>query len=142
MLRLSVIAAAVLLSTSLALAHESESAAPPPKKPDGPPARVSLTERGAMLVDLNGMTLYYFDRDDSGRKSACNDGCVQRWVPLPAPDNAEPDGDFTVIVRNDGSKMWAYRYRPLYTSRADKAPGEVNGVDQSAPLWHVARPAY
>jgi predicted lipoprotein with Yx(FWY)xxD motif len=142
MLRFSVIAAAVLLSSSLALAHESESAAPPPKKPDGPPARVALTEHGALLVDLNGMTLYYFDRDDSGRKSACNDACVQRWAPLAAPDDAQPDGDFTVIVRNDGSKMWAYRYRPLYTSHADKAPGEVNGADQSAPLWHVARPAY
>jgi predicted lipoprotein with Yx(FWY)xxD motif len=37
--------------------------------------------------------------------------------------------------------MWAYRYRPLYTSQYDKAPGDVNGFD-GANLWHVARPAY
>jgi predicted lipoprotein with Yx(FWY)xxD motif len=34
--------------------------------------------------------------------------------------------------------MWAYRYRPLYTSQSDQAPGDVYGFD---PHWHVARPA-
>jgi predicted lipoprotein with Yx(FWY)xxD motif len=138
MLRLAILA--IFLSTHFALAHESEPAAPPPKKqPDGPPAQVVFSDRGARLVDPKGMTLYYFDRDDSGRKSACNDKCAERWIPFSAPDDAKPSGDFTVIVRNDGSKMWAYRYRPLYTSYADKAPGETNGLDA---LWHVARPAF
>jgi predicted lipoprotein with Yx(FWY)xxD motif len=48
-------------------------------------------------------------------------------------------GDYTVITRNDGKKMWAYRYRPLYTSQKDAAPGDVNG-DDPTQLWHVARP--
>ena len=48
--------------------------------------------------------------------------------------------DDTVIVRSDKSKMWAYRYRPLYTSRDDHAPGDANGSDPSN-LWHIARPA-
>jgi len=87
------------------------------------------------------MTLYYFDKDDSGNKSNCNGQCNERWVPYAAPANAQATGDFTVIIRNDGSRMWAYRYRPLYTSQRDKAPGDANGADAQT-LWHIARPAY
>ena len=75
-----------------------------------------------MLTDTKGMTLYYFDRDDTGNKSNCNGKCNERWVPLTASKDDQPTGDFTVITRDDGSKMWAYRYRPLYTSQADKTP--------------------
>jgi len=148
MFRFVTITAAVLLSmgpfsASLALAHGSESSAPPPpkKEPQTTPVQVVFTDRGAMLTDPSGMTLYYFDKDDSGNKSTCNGKCAERWIPLAAPADAQPTGDFTLIVRNDGSKMWAYRYRPLYTSHADKAPGEANGTD-TAQLWHIARPTY
>ncbi len=85
------------------------------------------------------MTLYYFDRDVSGNKSACNGRCTEKSIPVAAPGNAEAQGDFTVITRNDGSKMWAFRYRPLYTSPADHAPGDANGYDPEK-LWHIARP--
>jgi predicted lipoprotein with Yx(FWY)xxD motif len=142
MLRHVMIAAAILLSASVALAHESESAPPPPKKgPQEAPAQVISTSRGIMLVDPKGMTLYYFDRDNSGTKSNCDAACTQRWTPLAAPADAQPTGDFTVIVRSDGSKMWAYRYRPLYTSTTDKAPGDANGAGATT-LWHIARPTY
>jgi predicted lipoprotein with Yx(FWY)xxD motif len=142
MIRFLMIAAALLLGASEALAHGSEAAPPPPKKgPPTSPVQVVSTERGTMFVDPKGMTLYYFDKDDSGNKSNCNGKCNERWVPYAAPADAEAFGDFTVIVRNDGSKMWAYRYRPLYTSQQDKAPGDANGADASM-LWHIARPAY
>jgi predicted lipoprotein with Yx(FWY)xxD motif len=136
------IAAALLLAASPALAHESESAPPPPKKgPQEAPAQVISTSHGIMLVDPKGMTLYYFDRDDSGNKSNCDAACTQRWKPLAAPADAQATGDFTIIARSDGSKMWAYRYRPLYTSAIDKAPGDANGADATT-LWHIARPTY
>jgi predicted lipoprotein with Yx(FWY)xxD motif len=141
MFRLLLIAAAVLLSANQALAHGSESAPPPMKKGPSAPAQVVQTSAGAILVDLKGMTLYYFDRDDSGNKSNCDGKCAERWVPLAASADAEATGDFTVITRNDGSKMWAYRYRPLYTSQTDKAPGDANGAAASTQ-WHIARPAY
>jgi predicted lipoprotein with Yx(FWY)xxD motif len=139
MFRLIMIVAAMLVSAESALAngHESSSSAPPPPKQEGPPARAVVTKQGPMLVDLNGMTLYYFERDTSGNKSNCNGKCAEAWMPLAAAANATASGDFTVIIRTDGSKMWAYRYRPLYTSQADKAAGDVNGVD---PAWHIARP--
>jgi len=142
MFRSLLIATAVLLSASQALAHGSESAPPPMKKgPQEMPVQVVQTSAGTMLVDLKGMTLYYFDRDDSGNKSNCNGKCTERWVPLAASKDAQATGDFTVITRNDGSKMWAYRYRPLYTSQTDKAPGDANGAAASTQ-WHIARPAY
>lgn len=133
------VAAAVLFAaeTALASGHGASSETPPPPKQEGPPARIATTKKGYMLVDLQGMTLYYFDRDDSGNKSTCDGKCTEQWKPLAAPADAKASGDFTVIIRSDGSKMWAYRYRPLYTSQADKAPGDVNGFAQQ---WHVARP--
>jgi predicted lipoprotein with Yx(FWY)xxD motif len=143
MFRFLVIATALLLSAGEALAgHGGEEAAPPPKK-EAPlfPVQVVQTKKGRMLVDPKGMTLYYFEHDTSGNKSTCDGKCTERWIPLAATADAEAKGDFTVIIRNDGNKMWAYRYRPLYTSHADKEPGDANGHD-SANLWHIARPAY
>jgi len=143
MLRLICIAAALLLSANGAFAHGDEPAAAPPKKELPPlfPAKVAQGKSGPILVDNKGMTLYTFDRDSSGTKSACDAKCTERWTPLAAPADAVPKGDFTVVTRSDGSKMWAYRFLPLYTSQADKAPGDANGFD-GANLWHVARPTF
>jgi|SRR5579871_1840001 len=143
MIRFVTVAVVLLLSATEALAHGEEAAPPPPPKsgPKSLPAQVMSTKRGTILADPKGMTLYYFDKDDSGNKSTCNGACSESWIPYAAPADAQAMGDFTVIVRSDGSKMWAYRYRPLYTSHRDKSPGEVNGFDPSN-LWHIARPAF
>jgi len=135
------IVATMLVSTGIALAngHESSAPAPPPKDDGATKPRVSATKTGRRLIDPKGMTLYYFDRDESGNKSTCDGKCAETWIPLAAPSNAEAQGDFTVITRSDGSKMWAYRYRPLYTSPADRAPGDTNGRDPDK-LWHIAWP--
>jgi predicted lipoprotein with Yx(FWY)xxD motif len=141
MLRLAVMAAALLLSAGEAFAHDEEPAPPPKKETPMFPVMVVQTRKGQIFVDANGMTLYTFDRDTSGRTSTCEGKCTELWIPLAASANAEAKGDFTVITRSDGSKMWAYRYRPLYTSQSDHAPGDINGFD-AANLWHVARPAF
>ena len=134
-------AAAALLLSGQVLANGHGSDAPPPPKPDATtaPARVILTKQGPKLVDLKGMTLYYYERDTSGKTSNCDGKCAQSWTPLSAPTDAKAVGDFTVITRNDGSKMWAYRYRPLYTSPADKEPGDTNG-NATTLQWRIARP--
>ncbi|CUT09752.1 Orf21 putative lipoprotein [Bradyrhizobium sp.] len=140
MFRFLIAATAIALSTAPALANgHGGGDAPPPPKPATSPAKVILTKQGPTLVDLNGMTLYYYERDTTGKTSNCNGKCVESWVPLSATADAKAIGDFTVISRNDGSKMWAYRYRPLYTSPADKAPGEANG-NATTLQWRVARP--
>jgi predicted lipoprotein with Yx(FWY)xxD motif len=136
----TVMVAAILLAAGAANAHEE--APPPPPKKEAPkvPIKFAETKRGTVLANSDGMTLYYFDRDDSGTTSTCDGKCTEKWIPLKAVDDSKPQGDFTVMVRNDKSKMWAYRNRPLYTSRDDKAAGDVNGFDP-ANLWHIARPA-
>ena len=130
MLRFLIAAAAIALSTGHALANgHGGGDAPPPPKPETmtAPAKVVQTKQGPKLVDLNGMTLYYYEHDTTGKISNCNGKCTDSWVPLAATADA------------DGSKMWAYRYRPLYTSPADKAPGDANG-DATTLQWRVARP--
>ena len=49
-----------------------------------------------------------------------------------------PEGEWTVVDRTDGTKMWAYEGHPLYTYVEDKAPGEVTG-DGKGGVWHVAK---
>jgi predicted lipoprotein with Yx(FWY)xxD motif len=140
MFRFGTVMVVAMLLAAPASAHEE--APPPPPKKEAPnvPIKFAETRRGTVLANSDGMTLYWFDRDDSGTTSTCDGRCTEKWIPLKAVDDSKPQGDFTVMVRNDKSKMWAYRNRPLYTSRDDKAAGDVNGFDP-ANLWHIARPA-
>jgi predicted lipoprotein with Yx(FWY)xxD motif len=140
MFRFVIVAATMLLSAGQAFANGHGSDAPPPKpEATTAPARVIQTKQGPKLVDPKGMTLYYYERDTSGKTSNCDGKCTESWTPLSATADAKAVGDFTVITRNDGSKMWAYRYRPLYTSPADKAPGDTNG-NATTLQWRIARP--
>jgi predicted lipoprotein with Yx(FWY)xxD motif len=62
-------------------------------------------------------------------------------APLWAPVDAMYAGAWTAVERPDGSKMWAYRGRPLYRYVRDEAPGMVTGegvVDRWG-MWHAAR---
>ena len=141
MFRFLIAATAIALSAGPALANGHGGGDPAPPKPEATtaPAKVVLTKQGPTLVDLKGMTLYTYERDTTGKTSNCNGKCTESWVPLPATADAKAIGDFTVISRNDGSRMWAYRYRPLYTSAADKTPGDANG-NATTLQWRVARP--
>jgi predicted lipoprotein with Yx(FWY)xxD motif len=96
------------------------------------------TARGKALVDLNGMTLYVFDRDGNG-KSNCNAQCAVSWLPLIADTDAQASGSFSFISRDDGRKQWAYKGKPLYTWTKDKKPGDATG-DGVNKVWHVASP--
>jgi len=104
---------------------------------DGP-AKVGDTGMGKVLTDSKGMTLYTFDRDAAG-KSACNGQCAQNWPPLMASASASASGDWTVVTRDDGSKMWAYKGKPLYTWIKDAKAGDTTG-DGVNNVWHVAKP--
>lgn len=101
------------------------------------PAKVMETSAGKVLADMKGMTLYSFDKDEAG-KSNCYDQCATNWPPLMAEGDAMASGDWTVVERTDGSKMWAFKGMPLYTFIADKAPGDVAG-DGKNGVWHVVK---
>jgi predicted lipoprotein with Yx(FWY)xxD motif len=97
------------------------------------------TPKGKTFVDTKGMTLYTFDKD-AGGKSMCNGPCAENWPPLMAADDAKPTSDMTIVVRDDGKKMWAYKGKPLYTFKKDTAPGETNGDGFLNGAWHMAKP--
>ena len=92
------------------------------------------------LIGPNGRTLYFFTRDTRGSgASACYDQCATNWPPLAVAAGAQPRGDYSILVRTDNSRQWAYKGQPLYYFAKDTKPGErlgdgVNGV------WKVARP--
>jgi predicted lipoprotein with Yx(FWY)xxD motif len=98
------------------------------------PAKMS----GGMWTDASGMTLYTFDKDEGG-KSACYDKCAVNWPPLKADAGAAAEGDWTVVERKDGSKMWAYKGKPLYTFIGDTKAGDANGDGKAGGLWHIAK---
>jgi len=89
-----------------------------------------------VLTDAKGMTLYIFDKDQAG-VSNCYDQCATNWPPLMADAAAKPEGDFTVVDRKDGTKMWAYKTLPLYYWKNDKKPGDISG-DGVGGVWHLA----
>ena len=92
------------------------------------------------LVGANGMALYTFDRDPmGGGKSVCNGGCATNWPPLMAAATDTPSGDWTIVMRDDGSRQWAFRGKPVYYWAKDKKPGDRTG-DGFNNVWHLARP--
>ncbi|MCE4226810.1 hypothetical protein HCU64_24015 [Methylobacterium sp. C25] len=103
------------------------------------PAATAKTAKGLALVDAKGMTLYTFDKDSAG-KSACNGPCATNWPPLAAPAGATPSGSWSVVTRDDGSKQWAYKDKPLYTWTKDTKPGDITGDGFLNGAWHVVQP--
>ena len=101
------------------------------------PAGVKVA--GGMFTDAKGMTLYTFDNDKEPNKSACAGNCLNNWPVLKAEASDKDMGDWKVITRDDGSKQWAYKGKPLYYFAMDKAPGDKVG-DGRGMVWHIAKP--
>ncbi len=101
------------------------------------PAKVMDSSAGKIWADQNGMALYTFDKDEAG-KSNCYDDCAKNWPPLMAAADAKAMGEWTVVDRTDGTKMWAYEGHPLYTFIGDKAAGDVTGEGKGG-VWHLAK---
>jgi len=91
-----------------------------------------------MFTDAKGMTLYTFDNDKEPNKSACAGNCLNNWPVLKAEASDKDLGDWKVITRDDGSKQWAYKGKPLYYFAMDKAAGDKVG-DGRGMVWHIAK---
>jgi predicted lipoprotein with Yx(FWY)xxD motif len=98
----------------------------------------TATGVGKVLVDSNGMTLYYFEKDQKGSgKSKCEGACAAAWPPLTTEGEAEAMSGVNTamlgtIQRSDGTTQVTYAGWPLYTFIEDKKPGEDNGTDSKA----------
>jgi predicted lipoprotein with Yx(FWY)xxD motif len=103
------------------------------------PAAMAPAAKGGMFVDAKGMTLYTFDKDTPG-KSACNGPCAVNWPPLIVADDAKAAGGWTIVMRDDGLKQWAYKGKPVYTWIKDTKPGDTTGDGFLNGAWHIAKP--
>jgi predicted lipoprotein with Yx(FWY)xxD motif len=104
-----------------------------------PPTKTGKTDKGSVLTDAKGMSLYTFDKDMDG-KSACNGPCATNWPALKAEASDAAGDGYTIITRDDGSKQWAHKGKPLYTFAKDTKPGDVTGDGFLNGAWHLAMP--
>jgi len=98
--------------------------------PDGIAVREIADAGGVGLVDASGLTLYLLD-------GSATDANASRWIPLEAPEIANPVGHFSTLAREDGITQWAYQGKPLYKFNADQQPGDINGAGIDS-RFHVA----
>jgi predicted lipoprotein with Yx(FWY)xxD motif len=130
-------------------ASESESAAPTPSE-SGTPASgtVELTTAdsplGEILVDGDGMTAYYFDKDvpDSG-SSTCEGDCAVAWPSITSASTTPVvDESVTATVGTitgvAGETQITVDGLPIYLFQKDMAPGDVNGQAVGDVWWVIA----
>ncbi len=98
---------------------------------------------GNYLVDSQGNTLYYFDKDPVGA-SVCTGSCLENWpafhadaIQVPKALNAS---DFSEITREDGTKQTMFRGYPLYYFVNDAKRGDLNGQAVNG-VWFVVDPS-
>ena len=122
------------LAAALALSACSSMGMQPMAMSDMPAKRAA----DGTLTNASGMTLYTFDKD-AGGKSACNGPCATNWPPLMAASGATAMSDWSIVTRDDGSRQWAYKGRPLYTWAKDAKPGDKTGDGFANNAWHTAK---
>ena len=106
----------------------------------------SVGDAGKVLVDSEGLTLYYFEKDKGG-KSSCYGACASAWPPLttsgaPQATSGAESSKLGTTKRTDGVVQVTYAGWPLYTYTADTKPGEDNGADVDAfgAPWYPLHP--
>lgn len=129
------------------------------------PGRSVMTAFGPVLATPEGLTLYWWSRDEATPgKSRCNDqhyekfrfvtgqdvylpkpdataSCEEKWPPFEVSGSAVAQGDWSIVTRDDGARQWAWRGRPLHRSVKDHKPGDVNAVsvrDRNYGGWQPA----
>ena len=102
------------------------------------PSEVSSADAGlgTRYFTAKGASLYFYARDPVGQ-SVCSGRCITAWPALAAPADAQAEGDWTPIIRPDGSKQWAFKGKPVYTFARDPGPGTTMG-DGVQDVWHLA----
>ncbi|GAB3550052.1 hypothetical protein GCM10027404_16570 [Arthrobacter tumbae] len=110
----------------------------------GTPLGVAESELGEIVVDAEGMVVYYFTNDepDSG-VSACEGGCLEAWPPV-LSDSETPEvegvtGEVGTIETPDGDLQITINGMPIYYFAEDEAPGDTNGQGANE-VWYVVAP--
>jgi predicted lipoprotein with Yx(FWY)xxD motif len=105
---------------------------------------VAESSEGDIVVDGEGMALYYFTKDkkDSG-VSACTGDCLAAWpIAVASSDTPEVEGvtgTVGTIESPDGKMHMTLNGMPLYYYVKDKAPGDITGQGVGE-VWYLAAP--
>ncbi|MCL4486705.1 MAG: hypothetical protein M1570_01065 [Chloroflexi bacterium] len=97
--------------------------------------------KGTLLTDARGMTLYTYSQDTPDT-SDCLGDCAKKWLPLTVPQGVTPTsvqplaGNIGVFERGDGTYQVLYNDAPLYTYSGDAQPGDTSG-DGIDKQWSV-----
>lgn len=102
------------------------------------------TSLGSVVVDKDGMTVYYFLKDTPGSgTSACTGDCLTAWPPVYAEsEDVVADGvtgELGTIETPDGEYQVTIDGRPVYLFAQDMAPGDVNGQGVN-DVWYAVAP--
>ena len=128
--RVTVLVLTALLTAAVAAAQE------PPR----PLKQTKAGDLGTILTGPTGMTLYTFITDKDDGKSTCNGACARKWPPFaPAKDAPAPAAPLSLVTREDGSKQYAWKGKPLYYYSEDTKPGETTGQN-AGKAWFVVQP--
>jgi len=86
----------------------------------------------------SGSRLFIFNEDTPGT-SHCYRGCASAWPPLyvSSDQTTERVGDWTVILRKDGKRQWAYKGQPVYRRYHDM-PSDAEAIEAAG--FHVLKP--
>lgn len=104
--------------------------------------RTEKTGMGTVLADAKGYTVYWFGADH-GSTSSCTGACAAAWPPVIGTPSAASGvtlpGKLGTITRSGGQKQATYNGHPLYTFKADAAPGQTNGngVASFGATWYL-----
>lgn len=113
---------------------------PAERMPVGPPTalppgfRVEGTLNGRLLVNDKRYSIYVSDADGPDQSNCTTDICLQRWLPVLAPETAQPQGEWSIVQRSPGVRQWAFRKQPLYTYMRDTRAMSYDGGDEAG--WH------
>src|SRR5207302_7501861 len=100
---------------------------------------------GAVLVNAQGRTLYYFVPERGGR-IICTGQCTNVWPPVFATSMAPTAGAVLPgplgVAARASSEQVTYNHWPLYTFAGDTRPDQTNGqgVFGFGGKWFVATP--
>lgn len=124
----------------------------PPMKPAPAPAPSAARPSAVKIkqgiggdrffTDAGGMILYTFVGSNDGR---CGAACGDVWKGVSAGALSRPVGDWSVIAQGDGTRLWAFKRKPVYTYANDNVPGEpladvTNGKWQAAIEYKAPLP--
>lgn len=105
-------------------------------EPPWSPVEVSVIENGKggySFTNDYGMPFYVNDKDQLG-KALCADDCTGlTWLPVWARGRSEPKGDWTIVIRPDNARQWAYKGVPIYSYNGD--PDELEDAVTKGAKW-------